>query len=126
MENNRETNITLLDSIEWLNMSWNSIPKSTIINCFSLSGFGSFQAEIAPQDSSNFLSLEEISRATSNFEQYVHVDENEQVFAEITDEEIIKMVTNVPDIELPEEEEEEEMPSSSQVLTSLKWLKTYS
>ncbi|UYV83737.1 K02A2.6-like [Cordylochernes scorpioides] len=70
--------------------------------------------------------LEEISRATSNFEQYVHVDDNEQVFAEMTDEEIIKMVTNVPDIDLPEEEEEEEMPSSSQVLSSLKWLKTYS
>ncbi|UYV76841.1 TIGD4, partial [Cordylochernes scorpioides] len=126
MENDRETNITLLDSIELLNMSWNSVPKSTIVNCFSLSGFGTFQAEIAPQDSTISLSLEEISRATSNFEQYVHVDDNEQVFAEMTDEEIIKMVTNVPDIDLPEEEEEEEMPSSSQVLSSLKWLKTYS
>ncbi|UYV78234.1 hypothetical protein LAZ67_16000605 [Cordylochernes scorpioides] len=126
MEKDRETNITLLDSIELLNMSWNSVPKSTIVNCFSLSGFGTFQAEIAPQESTNFLSLEEISRATSNFEQYVHVDDNEQVFAEMTDEEIIKMVTNVPDIDLPEEEEEEEMPSSSQVLSSLKWLKTYS
>ncbi|UYV79666.1 TIGD4 [Cordylochernes scorpioides] len=126
MENDRETNITLLDSIELLNISWNSVPKSTIVNCFSLSGFGTIQAEIAPQDSTISLSLEEISRATSNFEQYVHVDDNEQVFAEMTDEEIIKMVTNVPDIDLPEEEEEEEMPSSSQVLSSLKWLKTYS
>ncbi|UYV75789.1 hypothetical protein LAZ67_13001365 [Cordylochernes scorpioides] len=118
MENNGETNITLLDSIEWLNMSWNSVPKSTIVNCFSLSEFGCPQDEIASQDFSNLLKLEEISKATTNFEQYVLVDENKQVFAEMTDNEIINMVTNVLDIELAEEDEE--IPSPSQVLAYLK------
>ncbi|UYV60248.1 hypothetical protein LAZ67_1000541 [Cordylochernes scorpioides] len=35
---NRETNITLLDSIEWLNMSWDSDPKSTINGYLATSG----------------------------------------------------------------------------------------
>ncbi|UYV76010.1 hypothetical protein LAZ67_13002124 [Cordylochernes scorpioides] len=47
-----------------------------------MSGFGSLQDEIAPQDSLNILNLEGISKASKKFEQYIRVNEKEQFKSE--------------------------------------------
>lgn len=130
----KKPTIELKDALYFVNLAWKQVSAETVKNCWRHSGIYPVEAEqdleIVDQDSSvdEQEEIDSIIRLLPGLgeamsaDEFVAMGENEQIGAELSDEEIVAIVTGkVNEDEEDEEDEEDDMePQQQQPATSRK------
>lgn len=114
---------SLLDALHLLAMSWNHVSENTIQNCFK---HGGFSTEPVEEEILNIQQLKPSDMTENEFEEWITIDQNVEVAAQLTDHDICEMVTTSESIRGEIEENEceeyppmEKPPSNAQMRQAL-------